>query len=250
MAVEGKLKLNEETTELISRLVGRIVHDFNNPLAAIIGFADLLRNPNVQPEKMARYVGRIHEQAVKLGDMVENMAAFTSIPASQVAPMDLRRAASDVHALRCGSMERTGTRLSILCPGEPVQVQGDRTIVARILSSLLNNVEQTFKEKPGNQQKAGLECGRDARGPYVACEDNGPGVPDELQQQIFEPFFSTRRSGGLGLGLTVSRGLARRMGGDLVLAPSTNPEFGAARFVLYLPEGEEPQSADAGRVTT
>ena len=235
MAVEGKLKLTEETTLLVSRLVGRIVHDFNNPLAAIIGFADLLQNPNIKPEKQTRYVKRIHEQAVKLGDMVDNMATFTAIPAPEISAQDLRRVASDVHALRCGAMDRSGTTLTLRCPEEPVNAMADRAIVSRILNSLLNNVEQTFKESPDGERRALLECGQSDKGPYIAVGDSGPGIDADISQQVFEPFFSTRKSGGLGLGLTVSNGLARKLGGDLLLDASTDDQYPGARLVLYLP---------------
>lgn len=235
MAVEGKLRLTEETTLLVSRLVGRIVHDFNNPLAAIIGFADLLKNPNIKPEKQERYVNRIHEQAVKLGDMVENMATFTAVPAPELSVQDVRRLTADVHALRCGTMERSGTTLTLRCPDEPVMAMADRAIVSRILNSLLNNVEQTFKENPEGERRALLECGQSDKGPYIAVGDSGPGIDADISEQVFEPFFSTRKSGGLGLGLTVSNGLAGKLGGDLVLAQSTEHEYQGARLVLHLP---------------
>jgi signal transduction histidine kinase len=68
--------------------------------------------------------------------------------------------------------------------------------------------------------------------------DSGPGVPPEDREEIFAPFFSTRRSGGLGLGLTVSRGLMERMGGSLKLVTDESHELPGALFRLSLPEAE------------
>lgn len=233
--MQGKIPVDAETSELIARLIARIVHDFNNPLAAILGFADLLRNPSLPQEKRERYVSRVYEQALKLSQLVETMAWFSTIPAPQVESFDLVRAVSDVFALREGGFQAAGISLEKRVPGGAVRVTGDRAVTARILNALLNNVEQTFRENPCQIRRAVLECGVDDGSPFVEVADSGAGVSPDDDQAIFEPFFSTRKSGGLGLGLTVARSLARRQGGDVVLRRPEKPEPAGAHFRLTLP---------------
>lgn len=234
MAIDGKLLLDDQSNELLSKLLGRIVHDFNNPLAAIIGFADLMRNPRLAPEKRERYVKRIYEQAVKLSQLVETMSYFSAVPEAHVAPFNLQRAVADVVSLRQGGIEGSGVKFVFEAPPE-LQVLGDRSGLSRILHALLNNAEQVFRENPlMEHREIAVRCGSDGNGGYLEVEDSGPGIPGESSVHIFEPFFSLRRSGGLGLGLTISRSLAGKMGGKLTLMAPDGPLRGA-RFRLSLP---------------
>jgi signal transduction histidine kinase len=234
MGGEGKIHLNAETTEILARLMGRIVHDFNNPLAAILGFADLLRNPALAPDKKERYIGRIHEQAVRLSQLVETMSFFSQNPEPALEPMDLGRIVADVLALRKGGLELAGLEVDVRLPQERVMVAADRNGIVRIFHAMLTNIEQAFKENPACRKACRIAVGADGQTPFIELQDAGPGVPDELRERIFEPFFSTRKSGGLGLGLTVARNLARRMDGDLLLMPGRSPDLGGAVFRLVL----------------
>jgi signal transduction histidine kinase len=227
--------LDSATGELIAKLVGRIVHDFNNPLAAILGFADLLRNPGLTPEKRERYVGRVYEQAQKLSQLVETMAWFATMPPAQAEKLDLARLVQDVFALREGGMHAAGIALARELPGKPVTVTGDKAALARAINALLNNVEQAFKESPQEDRRAILCCGSGNGEGFVDVADSGGGIPAGMDEQVFEPFFTTRRSGGLGLGLTVARTLLKRQGGNLVLRREGVAGFGGACFRLTLP---------------
>jgi len=222
---------------MLSKLLGRIVHDFNNPLAAIIGFSDLMRNPRLAPEKRERYVKRIYEQAVKLSQLVETMSYFSAVPDAHVAPFNLARAVADVVSLRQGGIEGSGLDFSFESPDE-LQVEGDRTAMSRILHALLNNAEQVFRENPLlERREIAVRCGTEGGKGYLELEDSGPGVPGESREVIFEPFFSLRRSGGLGLGLTISRTLAEKMGARLDLMEEEGL-LGGARFRLsFAPVG-------------
>jgi len=231
----GNLLRGTGPDETLSRLLGRIVHDFNNPLAAIIGFADLLKNPSLAPEKRERYIARIYEQAVKLSQLVENMAFFSAIPPPSLSPVSLSRVVADVCSLRGGGFQGLGIVLRPSIGDQEVTVMADRAAVVRIVHSLLNNAEQVFKENPTlSRREVEVRCSPGPDGGQLDVADSGHGVPEELRERIFEPFFSTRRSGGLGLGLSVSQGLAQQMNGSLVVLPDNDRELGGAVFRLLL----------------
>jgi signal transduction histidine kinase len=241
MTERGKLLAEERTGQTLSKLLGRIVHDFNNPLAAILGFSDLLRNQNLAPEKRVRYVERIYEQATKLAQLVETMSHFSSSPTPQVASVDFGKTVKEVCSLRGGALESARIALTVEAGETGLMVLAERGAVARILHALLNNVEQVFRENPHLEAQAvSVLCGRDEAGAFVDVLDNGPGVPSELSEEIFEPFFSTRRSGGLGLGLTIARTTAVQMGGTLTLLPG---QGAGAGFRLWLPLASPPEKA-------
>jgi len=228
--------MDDRCHELVSRLLGRIVHDFNNPLAAIIGFADLLRNPGITPEKRERYVARIYEQSARLSQLVENMSFFSTAPEPQLSTFNLARVVADVFTLRQGSFQANSIDLAYGMPSEEVLVSGDRTAVSRVVHTLLNNCEQVFKEHPGTRRRATAVACREEEGfGVVDVVDSGPGVPQDIAARIFDPFFSTRRSGGLGLGLSIARGLVNKMGGTLELTPDPEAPLEGALFRLRLP---------------
>jgi len=231
---QGITKLDDNSGEIMARLVARIVHDFNNPLAAIIGFADLLRNPSVAPEKKDRYVGRIYEQASKLSLMVENMSAFSSVPTPQNGRFDLGRTVMDLYALKVDGLRTAGIRFECEIPDEPLHVFGDRAVTSRVVNSLLTNVEQVFKENPSSEKELLIRCSVVDGTGSVDLFDSGPGVTAGTEETIFDPFVSTRRSGGLGLGLSVSRSLAEKMGGTLDLVREPDPPLCGAHFRLRL----------------
>jgi two-component system NtrC family sensor kinase len=220
---------------LLSRLLARIVHDFNNPLAAILGFSDLLKNPELSEEKRLRYIQRVHEQASRLSQLVEMMSDFSTLPACQPGPMKLDRVVRDALSLRQGGFRALLLSVETELPDQPIAVVGDRNACLKIISCLLNNLEQVYKEHPDLERRAAVRCGVLDNIGFLDVADAGPGVDVSIREEIFDAFFSTRRSGGLGLGLTVSRTLAREMGGDLVLMAPESCALGGACFRLTLP---------------
>lgn len=240
MGVDGKLLEDGAAVDVLSNLLGRIVHDFNNPLAAIIGFADLLRNPNLALDKRSRYVERISEQATKMAQLVETMSHFSGGTALDIGSVALGKAVRET----CSLLEPglTGARIELRL-ADVVQecvVAAERRALGRILHVLLTNAEQVFRENPLLPERTvWVEMGALADGAYVDVTDSGTGVPADLDATIFEPFFSTRRSGGLGLGLAIGRSLAEQMGGSLELRAEHDKPGGGACFRLILPLAKE-----------
>jgi signal transduction histidine kinase len=240
MGGTGKLLQDKSTAAVLSNLLGRIVHDFNNPLAAIIGFADLLRNPQLPLEKRTRYVERILEQASKMAQLVETMSQFSGSPTPAIGPVILGRTVRENCALRESSFLAARITLHTDIDLDERTVEAERGAIDKILHALLNNSEQVFRENPlVTDREVWVRCTETEAGIAVDVTDNGPGVPEETSLDIFEPFFSTRRSGGLGLGLTIGRTLAEQMGGTLELIRKHNNPGSGACFRLTLPFTKE-----------
>jgi signal transduction histidine kinase len=240
MSGTGKLLQDKSTAAVLSNLLGRIVHDFNNPLAAIIGFADLLRNPQLPLEKRSRYVERIFEQASKMAQLVETMSHFAGSPTPAIGPVVLGRTIRESCALRESGFLAARTVLHTDIDIGDRTVEAERGAIGKIIHALLNNAEQVFRENPlVAEREVWVRCTEVEAGIAVDVTDNGPGVPQDISEDIFEPFFSTRRSGGLGLGLTISRTLAEQMGGTLELIRDHDNPGGGACFRLTLPTAKE-----------
>jgi signal transduction histidine kinase len=181
------------------RLLANASHELRTPLARLRVAADLLDGEAGAKDEVARSVG-------ELDALVEEILVASRLEAG--APEEPFEEV-DLTALAAEECARAGTALS----GDVVTVNGSPRLLRRMLRNLLENA----KRHGGGD--VGLEA---RRGPGGVAEldvlDRGPGVPAELEERLFEPFFRPpgAAEGGAGLGLSIARQVARRHGGDLV----------------------------------
>lgn len=223
---------------LKSDFIATISHELRTPITPIRGYADLLRRrwDRMSEEKRASVLDTIEERAEHLARLVDDLliAARTDSETSlrvENAPMDLVSAVRDAAT----AFPEVDGRLHI-DPSEPLWVLADRTRVMQVVGNLVGNA---IKYTPGD---AAIEVhfSRDEEWVDVQVVDNGPGIALDEQERVFERFYRiedplTMRTGGSGLGLHISRQLARAMGGDVTLTSS--PGAGST-FVLRLHEAE------------
>lgn len=234
---------DENSLALVEKLIRRVVHDLSNPLSAVVGFAELLSYPNLSAERKERYAQQILEQATKARQILETMAQFCDLGDTShrefVDPVSLIQT---LVGMRFPSHERNNIKVHQDLEGTQGSLWCNRDSIVKILNNLLINAEQSFVMMPQEAQKRILlKIGVLSGSPsmmFFDIVDSGPGIPTEIADSIFEPFYSGRKSGGLGLGLYVSRGLARSMGGDLLLVSQggmADPDFAGAAFRLLVP---------------
>ena len=232
----GTLIQESDSLKLVEKLIRRIVHDLSNPLSAVVGFAELLSYPTVSEEKRQRYVHLILEQATRARRIIDTMSQFGDLPDPQLEEVDLNPAVRTAVSLRQTTQRSAGIQVTLDLDEDAKNVRADRQYIGRILMNLLLNAEQAFKEQAATDKQLLVRTRVEDGVASVYVADNGAGVAEEIRDRIFEPFFSGRKSGGLGLGLHVSRSVAQRMGCDLVLLDdSTEPQWPGAWFVFTIP---------------
>lgn len=215
-------------------MLARVSHELRAPLHTILGSAEMLESTNgASPE-----VARIRASARYLADLVDDLLDIARIE-SRGLPLD-RRVCS-VDAVIADALAVTPSdSVPILLRGAPgLLVDADHRRLVQILVNLLTNAVRHAPE--GTQ----IVVDRVARGAVVeiAVVDGGPGVIPVDRDRIFEPFVTNT---GIGLGLTISRGLAEAMGGSLTLR---DPDTGAgATFVVQVPHAGGSESASAPEV--
>ncbi|HEU0076128.1 MAG TPA: HAMP domain-containing sensor histidine kinase, partial [Longimicrobiaceae bacterium] len=251
-----------------SSFLASMSHEIRTPINAIMGYTDLLDLGLSGPvtEGQHAQLARIRDSSRHLLSLVNEVLDVAKIDAGEMEvdrePGRLADAVdAALHRVRPQAAER-GLALSERCEGDPgAAFVGDAGRVRQIAANLLSNAVK-FTPAGGRVR---VSCGiaphphgevfATHAGPwaYLAVEDNGIGIPPALTSRIFEPFVQaeegrTRRAGGTGLGLTISRKLARLMKGDLTVR--SQPGEGST-FTLWLPAADaaEPPSAEpaAGR---
>jgi two-component system NtrC family sensor kinase len=160
----------------------------------------------------------------------------------RVCVNDMVRAATDMlhYGFRSHGIE---LELALATPLPEVMADGDQ--IGQVVLSLLVNAQQALAGMSG-PRRVHVATGIDATCVWLEVSDTGPGVSPELSVRIFEPFFTTKADGmGTGMGLAVSRSLAREHGGDLELAPASLQGGACFRLRLPLSTGEHPDTIPA-----
>ncbi len=237
------LRQSEKLTAMGSLLAG-VAHELNNPLAIVMGRASLLEERTAGTALHAD-VRRIHDAAERCGRIVRTFLNMARQRPSERAPVllnDLVRGAADLLQY---SLRSSGVQLSlVLAPGLP-EISADADRLGQLVLNLLVNAQQALVSVP-TPRELRIETGvhRAASQLWLRVSDNGPGVPEDMRERIFDPYFSTKGEGaGTGLGLSVSRSVARDHGGELLLEQGhgAGATRGGASFCLRLPlHNEEP----------
>jgi signal transduction histidine kinase len=222
--------------------VSQVSHELRTPLTSIRMFADMLGAPNLPEEKRQKFAGTISRESQRLAGLIERLLAFNALekgkPAVAVAPVDVAALVAETLDEIEGALTECGMRLERALPPNAVQVATDRDAVKQALINLLDNAAKYARD--GSLVRVALEL--DTSRVIVSVSDRGPGIPPAHRTRVFEPFVQgggralTDKSPGLGLGLSIARGLLRRAGGDLVLARAAT----GATFEIHLPFTPKP----------
>ena len=245
------LRQSEKLTAMGSLLAG-VAHELNNPLSIVMGRAALLAE-KMSDHPLAADAQRIFDAAERCGRIVRtflNMARSRPANRSEVALNELATAAVDMlgYVLRSHGI---GVTLSLL-PGLP-PVRADADQIGQIVLNLIVNAQQALGALDTDRRLTivtGLAPTTDGdrrHSPrvWLRVRDNGPGISAELRERVFEPFFTTKSEGvGTGLGLAVSRSIARDHGGELTLQDDEDGLSGGACFCLQLPVSGEPEGGE------
>lgn len=226
-----------------SEFLANISHEIRTPLAAVIGYADLMAESNIRADLMGTSIDAIRRNGRLLLRLVDDLLDLSKIEARQLKlekrPVEILELVDDVILALKVKADEKGIRLGYELDGKvPSKIVTDPTRVRQILINLVSN---SIKFTDVGEVFLKVDCKSTDSYPHLEFEirDTGWGIPDKLQKQIFEPFFQVnpslrRRHGGSGLGLALSRRLARALGGEVSIKWSRMNEGSCFVFVAPL----------------
>lgn len=227
--------------EAVGRLSGAVAHEFNNVLTGVVGLAELIRNDAAAGSQTAKDAGDIVTASRRGGALAKRLLSMTR-HASEKKPLDLNAAViANEKILRLAAGEKVELAFD-LDPAAPAVLASADQLEQVLLNLCLNARDAmsgagklTVATRVQRVPKAlVLSHGALAPGEYavLSVADTGAGIPEDIRSMIFEPFFSTKKSGqGTGLGLSIVYGIIADHKGAVDLA--SRP--GATEFRLYLP---------------
>lgn len=232
--VDEALNARHQSEQRVRQFVADASHELRTPLASIKGYAELSRRePNAVPQTVTHAMGRIESEANRMSSLVEDLLLLARLDAGRPldeAPVDMSmlviNAVSDAHAAS------PGHRWDLDLPPEPVEVTGDSARLHQVVANLLANARTHTPD--GTRVTTSVR----PEGDWVriAVHDDGPGVPESLQPNVFERFARgdgarVRGGGSTGLGLSIVAAVSKAHGGRVEL--DSRP--GDTTFSLLLP---------------
>lgn len=232
--VNRKSVVVAESERLYKTLFNSISHEFRTPISTIMGVSENLvgRASGLRPDVQAEQLNEIHTAAERLDRLVANLLDMTRLESGMIKPRldwcDIR----DIIARSLKGLEKEleGHRLSVNLPASIPLMKLDFGLIEQALTNLIHNA--------GLYTPAGSEitirASVDRSDCMIIIADNGPGLPQENLNRVFEKFYraSNGRAGGTGLGLTIARGFIEAHHGRI--AAGNRPD-GGAEFTVILP---------------
>jgi signal transduction histidine kinase len=230
--------VQSEKMAAFGQLGAGIAHEVKNPLAGIIGLAQLLLRKVDKDGPLYKNLEMIEKEAKRSKQITENLLKFARGEKVAFMKIDLNAVAMDSAAIVDHQLGINRIRLERkLTPGLP-PIAGNGNQLQQVLMNLMINAQQAMEGSPGTVTLSTRLLNAETLEIRVA--DTGPGIPQDIQAKIFEPFFTTKPAGkGTGLGLSVSYGIIKDHKGDIRI--ESTPGKGAA-FIITLPSASSPQA--------
>ncbi|HZQ66356.1 MAG TPA: HAMP domain-containing sensor histidine kinase [Gaiellaceae bacterium] len=218
--------------------VANASHELRTPLFSLGGFLELMADEELDDETRLEFLATMREQVERLAKLATDLLDLSRVDAGELRvarePVDLGAAAAAV-VEEFGAVARAGERSLELVVGDGPRVLADEQRVLQIGRALVENA--LVHTPPGTHVRVRVADGA------LTVEDDGPGIPADQADRVFERFYRAegRVASGSGLGLAIARELARAMGGTLELSPGRK----GAAFRLELPAEHQPSPVEA-----
>ena len=232
--------VHAEKMAAVGQLVSGVAHEVNNPLTAILGFADLLMENPELPESARKDLRVILQEAQRTKQIVQNLLSFARQMPPQRHAIQLNSILRRTIQLRSYDFNSHGVEvIEHLDEGLP-EIIGDASQLQQVFLNILNNAYDAVHET-GQPARIEIMTTKAGAGIEISFRDNGSGIshPD----RIFDPFFTTKEVGkGTGLGLSICYGFVKEHGGEILC--HNNPDGRGATFIIRLPAA--PHTASLG----
>lgn len=222
-------EIAEAASSSKSAFLANMSHEIRTPLGAILGFTELLRDRRLNPDQEDKYLGIIQKNGQVLGQLIDDILDLAKVEAGRLEveriKFSLRDLMNDLVSLMNLRASEKGLSLKLeLAAGLPEEIESDPLRLRQILMNIIGNAIK-FTEAGGVAVKVSHESADAGYRIKFEVQDTGPGIPAEQRGRLFQPFSqadnsTTRKFGGTGLGLMLSRRLAEALGGDVWLDSS------------------------------
>ncbi|MBN2752403.1 MAG: hypothetical protein JXQ84_06810 [Rhodospirillaceae bacterium] len=232
--VEQLLRADRQAA--LGEMAMALAHEINQPLGAIVNFAGAarhtLRGRAIRANELEDVLQNISAEAARAGDVIKSLRSFLRGKPPTASSADVNAAVRAVLGFAEPAMREQSIMAELQLAAYLPQVQADQTILQQIVLNLVTNAIQAVQDLPLHQRRLFIATFVEGENTVaIAVRDAGTGVPQDLGERIFDPFVTTKENGS-GLGLSIARTLAQRLGGAIEVLPE---EGWGASFTIRLP---------------
>jgi two-component system sensor histidine kinase DctS len=230
----------------LGEMASTLAHELNQPLGALASYAagglNLIEAGQVDPTVLKTALEKMAAQARRAGLIIRRIQDFVKKREPKLVELDLGEVATDAIGLLTGEAREFRTRLVLEVPEQDLApVLADRILIEQVMVNLIRNGIEAMTEGPRSGDQLTLRVSQNIDTVRLDVIDQGPGVPVDLAERLYDPFTSTK-SHGMGMGLNICRSIVELLRGSLSHRP--NPEGGAI-FTIQLPVAQAPTNASA-----
>jgi two-component system NtrC family sensor kinase len=224
--------IQAEKLAAMGQMLAGVAHELNNPLTAILGVTELLREREGIDDPTKRQLDLTHRQARRAARIVQNLLEFSRPASPQKKALDVNSLVERTLQLHEHSLRRNNIEVDFHPQAGLPGVIGDPNQLIQVFLNLVTNAEQAIREvrDTGRMQ---IRLAAAANRLIITVQDNGVGIRPEALPRIFDPFYTTKRpGGGTGLGLSICMSIIREHGGNI---EAESLPAGGSAFTVCLP---------------
>ena len=228
--------IQTEKLAALGEMLSGVAHELNNPLATVVGYAQLLETDESLPAPLKRQVHAVHHEGQRASQIVQSLLSFSRRSTPEKTSLDLNDVVHSVLEMRAFQLKSDSVTLRAECAEELPLIWGEMAGLQQVLLNIVNNAIQAITQsgqgseiliRTENIQVAGQKLVR------LIVRDDGPGIAPEFLRRIFDPFFTTKAAGqGTGLGMSLAHRTISNHGGT-IRAESRIGQ--GATFIVELP---------------
>jgi two-component system NtrC family sensor kinase len=224
--------LRSEKLSAVGQLVAGVAHELNNPLAVIMGYAQILTAHDQPPGRVRADLQKILHESERAAKIVHNLLTFARPRDPQLAPVDINRLITTIAENRAAEIESAAIVFHLHLQPDLPQTVADAHQIEQLLTNLLTNAFQALAEHNGRRSlEVRTQC-HDAN-IRITVADTGPGIAPEVVAKIFDPFFTTKGPDkGTGLGLSICHSIVQEHHGRITVESEVGK---GTRFHIELP---------------
>jgi PAS domain S-box-containing protein len=223
----------------LGEMAAGVAHELHQPLAAIVNFTSgcerRLRTDGTQPPEILHALGQISAQALRAGEIIRRIRQFIRKEEPSFEWIDVNTLIRNVRQLCEADAQSLGVDLRLELAATLPRIRANGIQIEQVLLNLIRNGFEAMESLNGRPKRLEIRTAATDTDIEIAVSDSGRGLPSELLDRAFEPFFSTK-SNGIGLGLGISRSIVEEHGGRL-LAKAGSGRGATFRFTLPIAHG-------------